>query len=29
MREFMDEVSVEPEAFGTTVNLTRRLREGR
>ena len=29
MREFMDEVSVEPDALGTTVNLTRRLREGR
>jgi serine phosphatase RsbU (regulator of sigma subunit)/anti-sigma regulatory factor (Ser/Thr protein kinase) len=29
MREFMDEVSVEPEPQGTTVSLTRRLREGR
>ena len=29
MREFMDEVSVEPSPQGTTVNLIRRLREGR
>ena len=29
MREFMDEVSVEPSPEGTTVSLTRRLREGR
>ena len=29
MREFMDEVSVEPDPDGTTVSLTRRLREGR
>jgi serine phosphatase RsbU (regulator of sigma subunit)/anti-sigma regulatory factor (Ser/Thr protein kinase) len=28
MREFMDEVSVEPSDQGTTVRLTRRLREG-
>ncbi|HSD25130.1 MAG TPA: SpoIIE family protein phosphatase [Solirubrobacterales bacterium] len=29
MREFMDEVSVEPSEQGTTVRLTRRLREGK
>jgi serine phosphatase RsbU (regulator of sigma subunit)/anti-sigma regulatory factor (Ser/Thr protein kinase) len=28
MREFMDEVSVEPSPHGTTVSLSRRLREG-
>ena len=29
MREFMDEVSVEPSEQGTTVHLTRRLRDGK